>query len=94
MRYNPDKVEAAKILTAEILELNQKLPENRCVLFEITGILHPAYSVTFCVKNPKTSIFTVERAFTVLLSAADSENSFANICDYMRRWKESYCKWT
>lgn len=94
MRYNQDKVEAAKILSGEILELNQILPENRCVLFEITGILHPAYIVTFCIRNPKTLAFTMERSFTVLLSAADSENSFANICDYMRKWKESYCKWT
>ncbi len=92
MRYNPDKVEAAKILSGEILELNQRLPENRCVLFEITGILHPAYIVTFCRQNPKTLAFTMEKTFTVLLSAADSENSFASICDYMKKWKEFYCR--
>ncbi len=92
MKYRKDKVEAAKILTAEILELNQRLPENRCVLFEITGILHPACIVTFCVKNPKTSAFTMEKTFTVLLSEADTSDSFASICDYMKKWKEFFCK--
>ena len=93
MRYNQEKVEAAKILTGKILELNQKLPENRCVMFEITGILHPAYIVTFCVKNQRTQAFNMERTFTVLLSEADGENRFSEICAYMKKWEEAYCKW-
>ena len=92
MKFNKDKIEAAKILTAEILELNQILPENRCVLFEITGILNPAYIVTFCVRNPKTQSFKLEKTFTVLLSTSEKDNCFPEICAHMKKWKEFYCR--
>ena len=93
MKYSLEKIENAKVLAGEILELNQILPDDRCVMFEITGMFHPSYMVTFCVRNQRTQAFNMERTFTVLLSEADRENRFSEICAYMNKWREAYCKW-
>lgn len=91
MRYSKEKIEAVKILVPEILELNQRLPETKAVLFEITGIKHPAYIVTFCTWDPKKHFFIIDKTFTVLLSEADTKNDFAEITKKMNEWKELYC---
>lgn len=92
MKYSSEKIENAKVLAGEILELNQILPDDHCVMFEITGMFHPSYMVTFCVRNPKTMVFTMERSFAVLLSEVNKENRFDEIRAYMNKWKESYCR--
>jgi hypothetical protein len=92
MRYNKEKIEAVKILVPEILELNQRLPENKGIIFEITNIIHPAYIVTFCTWEPKKHVYRMEKTFTVLLSEADTKNDFAEITKKMNEWKELYCK--
>jgi hypothetical protein len=93
MEYNKEKIEEAKALAAEILELNQILPDDRSVDISISGAPRPACTVEFYVRNPRTMDFKMENIFSIPLSEANKDNRFDEIRAYMNKWKEAYCKW-
>lgn len=96
MEYNKEKIEAAKILFAEVLELNQQLPKDRDIEMRICGMENPKVEVTFWYTNSDgTFDFADEDRFDVYLTDEDwhdiCESSFADITAKMQEWKELYC---
>ena len=96
MEYNKEKVEAAKILFAEVLELNQQLPKERDIEMRIWGMENPKVDVIFWHTDSNgTYDYADEDHFEVYLTDEDwhrsFESSFADITAKMQEWKELYC---
>ena len=97
MKYNKEKIEAAKILFAEILELNQKLPEDKSVDFHSCGMNNPKIEVIFWFIDENGDYdFKDEDHYEIYLIDEEwhtpFESSYAEITAKMQEWKELYCK--
>ena len=92
MKYNKEKVEAAKILFAEILELNQKLPEDRWVDVALSGGPYPSIEVGFWEKQRTGGFFFADGDSLLYVHLTGrSQESFTDITAKMQEWKELYC---
>ena len=96
MKYNKEKVEAAKILFAEIMDLNQNLPEDLFIDLRICGMDNPKIEVIFWFVDENGDYdyknedhheiyFTDEEWHTPF------ESSYAKITAKMQEWKGLYC---
>lgn len=94
MKYNKDKVEVAKILFAEILELNQELPEDRFIDIMTRGHKDGWLEVIFwhIDKEGGPDYERRDRFYELLGDVSFRENTFADITTKMQEWKELYCK--
>ena len=98
MEYNKEKIEAAKILFAEVLELNQQLPENRFIDVDLSGgPQHPAIVVSFWKERETGGFFYDDGDSYFKIYFADKnrsgfpEDCFAKLTAKMQKWKELYC---
>ncbi len=97
MKYNKDKVEEAKILFAEILELNQELPEDRWITISHTGSSGLLTVVFWAEDEECEPCYGNGDRLTVNLREEKRRgyytlNTFADITAKMQEWKELYCK--
>ena len=100
MKYNKEKVEAAKILFAEIINLNEKLPERMEVKLRVDGGRYSKIEVIFWKQDESGENgelnFADEDRYQIFLTDEEwhkeFENSFAEITAKMQEWKELYCK--
>lgn len=94
MKYSKDKVEAAKILFAEILELNQELPEDREIYISISGGQVPMLEAIFWHREENGDMdYGDDEIFREFLEDTIWEDgTFAKITAKMQEWKELYCK--
>lgn len=96
MKYNKEKVEAAKILFAEILELNQQLPEDRWITISHSGSCDLLQVVFWAEDEEREPSYGNGDRLTVSLRDGkrrdDIFNTFADITAKMQEWKELYCK--
>ena len=92
MKYNKDKTEAVKILVSEILEFNQKMPEDRFADFRIIGGSDPKIDVTFWFFDENMEPdYNDDDNFQIYLTEKDwhkdYEQSFEDITKKMREWE-------
>ena len=98
MEYNKEKVESAKKLFEEILELNQKLPEDRWIDVELSGGPYPTITVSFWKEQEDGGFFYDDDDSYLKLYFADIkrpglfESSYTKIAAKLQEWKELYCK--
>lgn len=96
MKYNKDKVEAAKILFAEILELNQEFPVDRWITISHSGSCGLLTVVFWTEDEECEPSYGNGDRLTVNLREekrrGDIFNTFADITAKMQEWKELYCK--
>ena len=97
MKYSKGKVEAAKILFAEIINLNEKLPERMKVELRVDGGEYSKIEVIFWKPDENGELdYADEDRYQIYLTKKDwqkrYESSFAKITAKMQEWKELYCK--
>ena len=97
MKYNREKIEAAKILFAEVLELDEKLPENKRVSASFYGGYHGFISVDFFECNEEGIFQRAEGlphgiGCTLYGEASSENNPFAKVSAVLKDWEERYCK--
>lgn len=98
MKYNKYKVEAAKILFAEILELNQELPEDRSIDVKFEFGKYPNVEIQFWkqVQEAPRPAFKKEAEYINSLVKenwpVDDETFISCVTAKMQEWKELYRK--